>query len=236
MTSEPPPHSDKPSSVHSVATLDDVKLAPGDALHLQSMADGPHDRLTVRIIGVMKPKSLLVTAPMLDGKLVFVREGQPYLVRAFSGLNVCAFKTRVLKSQYMPFAYLHLFYPESVQLMRIRKAIRARVNLISAIYDRKGGNQVGAGLIVDLSVGGAKIQSHTIDAYKGQSIFMAFKVKLDDLEEIIETRAIIRSIGEEEDETGCKADVLGVQFDGLESQQRLAIMNLVYQYTLKESD
>ncbi|NTV96038.1 MAG: flagellar brake protein [Thiobacillus sp.] len=225
-----------PTATEKTATLDEVKLMPGDVLQLQPMVEGPQERLTVRIIGVMKPKSVLVTAPMIDGKLIFVRDGQPFLVRAFSGLNVCAFKSKVLKAQHTPFPYLHLSYPETVQLMRIRKAVRARVQVITAIYDKEGGKQIGAGRIVDLSVGGAKILlPRPIDA-KEQTVFLAFKIKLDDIEEIVETPATIRSAGEEDDEEGRKATSLGVQFGELQQQQRLLIMNLVYQYLLKESD
>lgn len=218
------------------ATLDEVKLLPGDALQLQPLVEGQQERLTVRIIGVMKPKSVLVTAPMIDGKLIFVREAQPFLVRAFSGLNVCAFKSKVLKAQHTPFPYLHLAYPETVQLMRIRKAVRARVQVITAIHDREGGKQIGAGRIVDLSVGGAKILSPSAVGAKDQEVFLVFKIKLDDIEEIINTPATIRSVIEEDDEDGRKATALGVQFGELQQQQRLLIMNLVYQYLLKESD
>jgi c-di-GMP-binding flagellar brake protein YcgR len=235
MTTHTHKHS-QPGATEKTATLDQVKLMPGDALQLQPLVEGQQERLTVRIIGVMKPKSVLVTAPMIDGKLIFVRDGQPFLVRAFSGLNVCAFKSKVLKAHHTPFPYLHLSYPETVQLMRIRKAVRARVQIITAIYDQEGGKQIGAGRIVDLSVGGAKIQSPTAVDIKSQQAFLAFKIKLDDIEEIIHTQALVRSVSEEEDEDGRKITALGVQFESLEQQQRLLIMNLVYQYLLKETD
>lgn len=235
MSTHVPKHG-QPSATETTATLDEVKLTPGDVLQLQSMVEGQQERLTVRIIGVMKGKSVLVTAPTIDGKLIFIRDGQPFLVRAFSGLNVCAFKAKVLKAHHSPFPYLHLSYPETVQLMRIRKAVRARVQTIAAIYDQAGGRQVGAGRIVDLSVGGARILSPSDLDMVGGTIYLAFKVKLDDIEEIVETAATIRSVGEDDDEDGRKVTALGVQFDALEQQQRLLIMNLVYQYLLKETD
>lgn len=229
-------HTTKHGHQEKTATLDEVKLMPGDVLQLQSMVDGQQERMTVRIIGVMRPKSVLVTAPAIETKLIFVREGQPFLVRAFSGLNVCAFKSRVLKAQHTPFPYLHLAYPDAVQIMRIRKAVRARVQVITAIYDKEGGKQIGAGRIVDLSVGGARIQATSTFGRKDQEVFLAFKVKLDDIEEIINTPATIRSIGQEDDEEGKKVTAIGAQFGELPQQHRLIIMNLVYQYLLKEGD
>ena len=219
-----------------MGTLDEVKLMPGDALQLQQMVEGQNERLTVRVIGVMKAKSVLVTAPVIDGKLIFIREAQPFLVRAFAGLNVCAFKTKVLKAHHTPFPYLHLAYPDSVQIMRIRKAVRAEVQLITAIHDNEGGKQIAAGRIADLSVGGARILSPTPFGHKEQVVFLSFKVKLDDIEEYIQTPATIRAIGEEDDEQGRKMAVIGVQFEGLSQNHRLIIMNLVYQFLLKEND
>lgn len=230
------PSAEQQHNFEKTATLDEVKLMPGDALQLQQMMDGQHERLTVRVIGVMKPKSVLVTAPVLDGKLIFVREAQPFLVRAFSGLNVCAFKTKVLKAQHTPFPYLHLAYPDNVQVMRIRKAVRAEVQLITAIYDQEGGKQIAAGRIMDLSVGGARIVSSTPFSEKDKAIFLAFKVKLDEIEEYVQTPATIRTITQEEDEAGRMTTVVGVQFESLQQNHRLLIMNLVYQFLLKEND
>ncbi len=236
MTHSPKRPSEHAAPMEKTATLDEVKLMPGDALQLQQMVEGQNERLTVRVIGVMKPKSVLVTAPIIEGKLIFLREAQPFLVRAFSGLNVCAFKTKVLKVHHTPFPYLHLAYPDSVQIMRIRKAVRAEVQLITAVQDKEGGRQLGAARIVDLSVGGARIMATSPFGVKDQVVFLSFKIKLDDIEEYIQTPAVIRAIGEEEDETGRKAVVVGVQFENLSQNHRLLIMNLVYQFLLKETD
>jgi c-di-GMP-binding flagellar brake protein YcgR len=187
------------------------------------------------VIGVMKPKSLLVTPPIVDGKLIFVRDGQTYLVRAFSGLNVCAFKARILKSQLQPFPYLHLSYPDSVQAMRIRKTMRAPASIIVAVHETEEGRQSGAGKLIDLSVGGARMLSPMNVGEKDDTRWLSFKVKLGDMEEYVKTPAIIRSVGEEDDEQGKRMKVFGLQFGELEQSQRLIIMNLVYQHMLKDN-
>jgi c-di-GMP-binding flagellar brake protein YcgR len=216
-------------------SFDAIKLMPDDTLQLQPLLEGQTERFTVRVIGMMKPKSVLVTAPMVDGKLIFVRDGQTYLVRAFSGLNVCAFKAKVLKAQLQPFPYLHLSYPDSVQAMRIRKAMRAPASIIVAVHESEDGRQTGAGRIVDISVGGAKLLSPMVIGKKDQALWLSFKVKLGDMEEYVKTPAIIRSLGEEDDEQGKPMKSFGIQFGELNQAQRLIIMNLVYQHLLKES-
>ncbi len=213
-----------------------IKLMPDDTLQMQPLMEGQTERFTVRVIGLMKPRSVLVTAPMVDGKLIFIRDGQTYLIRAFSGLNVCAFKARVLKSQLQPFPYLHLSYPDSVQAMRIRKAMRAPAGIIAAVHESEEGRQIGAGKMVDISVGGAKMLSSTNLGNKDQNLWLSFKVKLGDMEEYVKTPAIIRSLGEEDDEQGKSMKSFGIQFGELTQAQRLIIMNLVYQHLLKEAN
>lgn len=214
--------------------FDALKLMPGDTLQLQPLLEGQVERWSVRVIGQMKPKSLLVSAPMVDGKLIFIKDGQTYLVRAFSGLNVCAFKAKVLKSQLQPYPYLHLSWPDSVQAMRIRKAMRAPASIIVAVHDSEEGRQTGAGKIVDISVGGAKVLTPAQLGHKGDTLWLSFKVKLGDMEEYVKTSAVIRTVREETDDQGKTMKAFGVQFGELSQSQRLIIMNLVYQFVLKE--
>lgn len=218
-----------------ILPFDQVKLMPGDVLQMQPLLEGQTERFTVRIIGIMKGKSVLVTAPMVEGKLVFLRDGQTFLIRVFSGLNVCAFKAKVLKSQLVPFPYLHLSYPDEVQAMLIRKAMRAPADTIVAVHEEEGGRQTGAGRMVDLSVGGARILSKQSLGEKGAQIYLSFKVRLDDMEEYVKTPAFIRSLGQEDDEQGRPQVATGVQFGELNQSQRLIIMNLVYQHLLKDN-
>lgn len=215
-------------------SLDVIKLMPEDSLQLQPLLEGQTERYTVRVIGLMKPRSILVTAPMVDGKLIFIRDGQTFLIRAFSGLNVCAFKARVLKSQLQPFPYLHLSYPDVVQAMRIRKAMRAPASIIVAVHASEEGRQTGAGKLTDISVGGSKLLSPQSLGEKGQTLWLSFKVRLGEMEEYVKTPAVIRHVGEDEDERGKPMKAYGMQFGELTQSQRLIIMNLVYQHLLKE--
>lgn len=217
-----------------VTDLDALKLMPGDTLQLQPLLEGQTDRYTVRVIGLMKPKSVMVTAPAIEGRLLFIKVGQTYLVRVFSGLNVCAFKAKVLKAPLQPFPYLHLSYPDNVQAMRIRKNMRAPTNIIISTSESEEGRLSAAGKIVDISVGGAKVLSSMKLGEKDQTIWVAFKVQLADMEEYVKIPAHIRAVGEEDDETGKPMKSFGLQFGHLEQSHRLMIMNLVYQHLLRE--
>jgi hypothetical protein len=58
--------------------MDQIKWLVGESLDLQPQ-ENPEIRYNVRLIGFVRNKSLLITAPMLDDKLAFLREGQTFL-------------------------------------------------------------------------------------------------------------------------------------------------------------
>lgn len=214
--------------------FDRVRLLPGDLLQIQPLQEGSVERFNVRFIGMLAGKSLLVTSPTAEDKVVYIRDGVGVLARAFSGVFVCGFKARVLKSYLMPYPHLHLTYPASVHAVRVRRAMRAPVDIIVAIYEREGGELLASGRIVDLSVGGAKVHSPVQFGEVGSQVFITFKVKLDEIEEIVTKPAFVRSIADDTDEKGKPMKVVGIQFGEITSSQRLMIMNLVYQHLFKE--
>lgn len=215
--------------------FDRIRLLPGDLLQIRPLQEGSAERFNVRFIGMLAGKSLLVTCPKADDKVIFIREGIGVLARAFSGVYVCGFKARVLKSHLTPYPYLHLSYPASVHAVRVRKSMRAPVDIIVAIYEREGGEVAVSGRIADLSVGGAKVQAPVLFGEVGSQVFITFKVKLDEIEEIVTTPAYVRSIAEAMDDKGKPMKVVGVQFGEITQSQRLIIMNLVYQHLFKEA-
>ena len=85
-------------------------LAP---LTLQKLDPDDDARYAARLHGVFKDTSIVVNIPAPGGGLAMFRQGQPLLVRAFSGTNAFAFTANVLTIRYAPAAYLHLEYPNS---------------------------------------------------------------------------------------------------------------------------
>lgn len=213
----------------AIISFDRVRLTPGDLVQLRPLSDdATAERYNVRYVGMLKGKSLLVTAPMVEDKVLFIREGQVFLVRAFAGLDICGFKAQVLASRSHPFPYLHLKYPNEVQSTRVRRALRASTNIIVAVYGEEGGALMASGRIVDLSIGGAKIVSSRPLGDKDTQIFLSFKVNFDEIDEIVTTPAWIRSTAQETNEKGETMYTTGVQFAELSQTQRLLIRNLVY--------
>ncbi|WP_341706768.1 flagellar brake protein [Halopseudomonas sp.] len=214
-----------------VSRLEQIQLAPGDLIQLQTMSTTNAERYQVRMIGFHAPVSLLVTAPTSQGKLVFVKEGQQFLVRGFVGKDAVAYKTRVLKSNLSPFPYLHLAYPDSVQSMRIRSSARVQVDLVTAIT-REGAGQASAKM-TDISVGGARLLSPCPVANKNETVKVSFRINPAGLDVYMTLNALVRAVSADDSLDGQIAT--GIEFVDISEQDRLYLTNMVYQNLLKDT-
>ncbi|MEH6498956.1 MAG: flagellar brake protein [Pseudoalteromonas distincta] len=213
-----------------ISSLSQVQLAPGDLVQLQTLHPTHAERYQVRMIGFHAPVSLMVTAPTIQGRLVFVKEGQQFLVRGFVGKDAVAYKTRVIKSNLSPFPYLHLAYPETVQSMRIRGSSRVSVELVTAVNGPAG---QAAAKIVDLSCGGARMMSPKPVAEKGDDVKLSFRINPSGLDVYLTISAKVRAVSR--DETANIQVATGVEFVDLNEQDRLYLTNMVYQNLLKDN-
>ncbi len=213
-----------------ISSLSQVQLAPGDLVQLQTLHPTHAERYQVRMIGFHAPVSLMVTAPTIQGRLVFVKEGQQFLVRGFVGKDAVAYKTRVIKSNLSPFPYLHLAYPETVQSMRIRGSSRVSVELVTAVNGPAG---QAAAKIVDLSCGGARMMSSKPVAEKGDDVKLSFRINPSGLDVYLTISAKVRAVSR--DETANSQVATGVEFVDLNEQDRLYLTNMVYQNLLKDN-
>ncbi|MBL4611016.1 flagellar brake protein [Halopseudomonas sp.] len=221
-----------PAAAHEmqISTLAQIQLAPGDMVQLQTMHATHTERYQVKMLGFHAPVSIMVTSPMVQGKLVFIKEGQQFLVRGFVGKDAVAYKTRVLKSNLAPFPYLHLAYPESVQSMRIRGSARVPVDLVTSVMAPRG---KGAARIVDLSWGGARMLSPQAVADKEDEVTLAFRINPSGLDVYLNIKAKVRAVSKDETHKGQVAT--GVEFVDLNEQDRLYLTNMVYQNLLKDN-
>lgn len=213
-----------------ISTLAQIQLAPGDMVQLQTLHATHTERYQVKMLGFHAPVSIMVTSPTVQGKLVFIKEGQQFLVRGFVGKDAVAYKTRVLKSNLSPYPYLHLAYPESVQSMRIRGSARVPVELVTSVVAPRG---KGAAKIVDLSWGGARMVSPQPVADKDDDVTLAFRINPSGLDVYLNIKGKVRAVSKDDNNKGLVAT--GVEFVDLNEQDRLYLTNMVYQNLLKDN-
>lgn len=214
----------------------DLQLDVGDVLQLQFATDENQRKYPTRVIGYLQGKSLLVTTPRIDGKVMLVREGQPLVVRMLSGNSVYAFNTQVLATSLKPFAYLHLTYPQEIEKIVVRKALRvvaaleANVTCTSA-EDPKASQQT-RGTIRDISTTGALVTAdHSLGA-PGDLLTLTLRIPVAGVQKFLKLSAVIRS-GRELPQDAAAVWQHGVEFQLLEEMDNILLHGFVYEQLIK---
>ena len=207
-----------------VVGMDDMRWYVGETLYLQSI-ENPAIRYTVRLIGFVRSKTVLITAPAVDGKLEFVREGQTFVVRAFSGKKAYAFVTSAMKSVHTPHPYLHLAYPKEVRCTVVRRGVRAQVKIIASVA-LGNPERTGAAVLTDLSMGGASGTIKQEMGQKGDEGYIKFKVHAAGQDEFLNLKMALRSVTPSENGDGYKH---GFEFLDVTIHDRLILSAFVHQ-------
>lgn len=213
-----------------------LKLDVGDVLQLQFATDEAQRKYPTRVIGYLQGKSLLVTTPRIDGKVMLVREGQPVVVRMLSGNSVYAFNTQVLATSLKPFAYLHLTYPQAIEKIVVRKALRVAADVEANITcvnaeDAKAGTQ-SRGAIRDISTTGALVMADASLGAPGDLLTLSLRVPVAGVQKFLKLSAVIRSVRELQQEDGAVWQH-GVEFQLLEEMDNILLHGFVYEQLIK---
>lgn len=229
------PKPEKDETIEQQVALEDAHLQIGDSINLQSKTDGATDRYSVKLIGMLQGRSVLVTTPVIDGKYILVREGQAFILRAFSGKSVFAFTTHVLKSVNVPYPHLHLSYPREVKSLVVRKGARANVKIICAITSCDASPIQEAGVIYNLSVGGALMGVKRSFAQTGQRLTVKFKITVNGIEVMQELQAVIRAINTSLANESNMPIQYGLQFVDISPDASIPLLAFVYYQLMEQS-
>ncbi len=223
------------ATTESQIVLEEARLRMGDPVQLQAQREDNDVRYSVRLIGMSKGRSLLVTTPMVDGKYLLMREGQTFVVRAFSGKSAYAFPTQILKSVGTPYPYLHLAYPKFVRSLVVRKGARAAVKVICAITSCDDVPVQAAGTIVNLSIGGALLAAKQPLGEKGQRLVVKFKAMINGVEALLELEAVIRAVNVDQSGETDTPYSHGLQFVDVTPEDSIPLLAYVYHELLEQS-
>lgn len=221
----------KPSAAmrgsESVIGIDEVRWQIGDTLWLQ-FADDAAQRYAVNLVGSLPNRSILVSAPMKDGKHLFMRDGQAFVVRALAGKRAYAFSAQLIKYQQTPFVYMHLSIPREVRCTVIRQDTRVPVGA-EGFLSLAGATPLPAS-VIDLSLGGASLVAPPLPGkmavQKGATGSLRFVASVADQQLSLELPLVLRTVESLGDPHFFK---YGVEFAGLATRDKLVLSAYVYQ-------
>ena len=199
-----------------------LRLYPGTALQIQSVvAEINH---SVRFIGAIKEKSILVSLPVVNGKGIWVPPAQVYIIRGFTGKHAFAFEAPAIMARTHPFPYIHLAYPRSVNSRAVRKSLRVKISLQATVTPRSRDNPVPVSMM-DLSTTGSMVDSLASIGEVGDVVTLVFSVLFEGISADLNISAIIRSVQKPE---AAKSLRTGLEFENVAYNDNLILRCFVH--------
>lgn len=221
--------------------FDDLRLASGTVIQLQFIDDS-RDRYPSRLMGHLEGRSILVTHPVLDGRLLRIRNGQRVIARAMTSSAAMAFTTHVEALCSMPYPYLHLTYPETVSMNRVRCSPRIPVSMDISLTNlseipRSGGQPAR---LLDISPTGARLEANVDSVKVGDEISLEGLFRLSDIERTVSLSGLVRARVAGTSPLSGSAPArdraaYGVEFQSISEDVRLFLHAFVYQQMIAGS-
>lgn len=214
-----------------------MQLKVGNRLQVQPPTRISMDRSFVRLIGYLQNHSLLITAPKNSlGATLPLADGDTLVLRAFSGQNAFAFACDVQRVCRMPYNYLHLAFPASVQGTMIRKAPRVRTKIGVSVRNSRAQGRELTGVISNLSANGALLDGPRDMAQEGDRLSLGFRLKLHGIENSLNVQAVVRAVLSDEklEQSGTSLIHFGLEFVDLQPQEQMVLKSMVYQKMIED--
>lgn len=217
--------------LHDLTLLD---LGIGDALQLQDNA-GDKLRYYVKLIGFLDKAGIIVSHPLRGDAPLPVENGQGFSVRGFSGRKVYEFNTYALAYSTKPYPHLHLAFPEEIECITVRDAMRIRPKSLVGWVEPMGlepGVLKLPMVIVDLSTSGARVHAKRQLGNIDDLITVMFRLPVNGGEEqVLSLLAVIRKSYNEklhEEMGGAEVTTYGLEFMNPAGHVRMALQGYIY--------
>lgn len=214
--------------------FEDMRLRIGDRIQLQVPISASLERHVVKLIGYVENVTLMVTAPMMNGLRVNLVENDPIVARVFSAQRAFGFSSTVERVCRIPYEYLHLSFPTQIQGAVIRKAPRVRTRIVASIAGPDGGEERSSGLIANISADGALVKTRRGLFAKDDTIQLAFRINVHNLDAYLSLPAVVRSVNDEEADDGTPLASYGTQFSNLGANDAMILQSMIYQQMVEQ--
>lgn len=216
----------------------DFKVNLGDPVQLQFVPENGRDRLNAKVIGHAPGKSLIISAPSVNGKLPLLKENQPFIVRMLQGNNVYGFESAILKYYSVPFPHLHLRHPRDIECIVVRGSRRVGTELVVSVSTSVAPGKILSVSMINTSATGALLQTVELLGELDSEISISIELEVVNIKKYLRIKAIIRNISTPQDRKDDE-DMLnkyGVQFTGLSEDHILIINAYVYEQIVQHLD
>ncbi|WP_027469976.1 flagellar brake protein [Deefgea rivuli] len=208
--------------------LAQMKLIPGTTLHIQSSIDPLSQNESVKLIGWLDKNGVLLSAVNSQGTILPFREGQSVKAKTIAGKDVISFEAIVEKVCFTPFPYLHLSWPDTLQIRQLRNSLRVNTQLIASVSG-DGIHSIPA-RITNLSASGAMLEGSDLKLETDQEITMALRLHAAGIDHTMSIKAIVRNQKSEPPATSVQ---YGLEFIPLATTERLVLEHYIFSSILE---
>lgn len=227
-------HSDTPPLAAAIKTptlkrhLAQLKITPGTTLHIQSSIDPLSQNESVKLIGWLDKTGVLLSAVNAQGTILPFREGQSIKAKTIAGKDVISFEAIIEKVCFTPFPYLHLSWPDSLQIRQLRNSLRVNTQLIASVSG-DGITNIPA-RITNLSASGAMLEGSDLKLETDQEITMALRLHAAGIDHTMSIKAIVRN---QKSEPPAALVQYGLEFIPLATTDRLVLEHYIFSSILE---
>ena len=230
---QPAPKAEPEGPIVVEKSFAQLKLLPGTVLHLDFLGESAgRPRVALRLIGHLEGASVILSTVNAQGGVVPFREGELVQVKVVAGNDIGAFTALVQKGCFTPFPYIHLGYPDAVQMKMLRRHTRVETRLIVSVSheDREGVAPVAA-LGVNLSASGMRLEVARELLARGDRVRIGMRLSAAGEDRTLTVSGSVRSVATASAPEG-RAHC-GVEFDELSPVDRLVLEHHVFQGLLE---
>ena len=212
----------------------DFKVKLGDLVQLQFIPDEGRERLNAKVIGHSPNRSIIITAPTVNGKLPLLRENQHFIVRMMQGNNMYGFESEVLRFYTAPYPHIHLKHPKDVESKAVRSSRRVNTELIISVQNASSDNI--SATMLNTSGTGSLIECSQQLGNIDDEILISVELCISGIDKYLRVPAIIRNLTTpDEQESGTKFKH-GMQFKQLDEEQTLLINAYVHEQLILQME
>lgn len=204
--------------------FDDLNLQFGQTIQIQPNPVQSKDRFECLLVGCIPNEAIIITA---SGATKFppLEPGQPVAIRVMGNNDIAIFPTMVLHIAEIPIFLVYLDFPRAIQFKTVRNTSRIDVTLPVKVknLDREFIDEV-EGQVMDISVGGAKLELNHDVASKGENIEIQGEFKVGSISRTLVVQATVRA-----KTTGNNLDYeYGVEFHENDEEKLLILFGYIF--------
>ncbi len=210
----------------------ELGLKMGDVMQLQISADSD-SRFPVKLLGFIPKCSVIISAPVNNGKTIFLKEEQIVTLRFVVNNAASGFSAKVLSFNSTPKPYIHLEMPQNLESVEVRNAVRVNTELAATMVNETHKSHALKVIVANLSILGGRFTSDKKVALIGDKVSLTATIDLDEMEKIITIDCEIRNKGELSDTDSKTRYWYGFNFIFADDEDRLLLKAFVYQEILR---